>query len=219
MTTKIIENWAKAQNAGALLPCPRCGKLTMKEDLHSNAFSRRADIYICDKCGMAEAIEDVPYGNPIFGMAEKMPLESWFVCKTVYSQSVGRKRRDGGYDVDIHRRVYLMPEDIDEIMCLAVDGIEGWCDRIDLGDEELLGDWDHEQISRGGSLILHNSEDNKEYTLTLEKLLKGFSIACAKGYNNCLEWFSGDSINVANMDAAAADTIVQCALFGDAIWG
>lgn len=74
MENKLIENWAKAQKAGAWLPCPRCGKLTMKEDLHTNAFSRRADIYVCDKCGMAEAIEDIPRESQ-----NKMSLESWFI--------------------------------------------------------------------------------------------------------------------------------------------
>ena len=92
MKNKIIENWAKAQKAGAWLPCPRCGKLTMKEALYSNAFSRRADIYICDKCGMEEAVEDAPYVHPIYGKIEKTPLEAWFVCKTVYGQPGSEKR-------------------------------------------------------------------------------------------------------------------------------
>ena len=91
MENIIINNWAKAQKAGAWLPCPRCGKLTMKEALCSNAFSRRADVYICNKCGMEEAVEDVPYIHPLHGKIEKMPLEAWFVCKTVYGQPDSEK--------------------------------------------------------------------------------------------------------------------------------
>ena len=38
------------------MPCPRCGRDTMKENIHTNALSRHADIYICDACGTAEAL-------------------------------------------------------------------------------------------------------------------------------------------------------------------
>lgn len=42
-----------------VLPCPRCGKLTMKMRLHSNALSRQVPgIAICDRCGTEEALED-----------------------------------------------------------------------------------------------------------------------------------------------------------------
>lgn len=44
------------QNASEHMPCPRCGRDTMKESIHTNALSRHADIYICDACGMEEAM-------------------------------------------------------------------------------------------------------------------------------------------------------------------
>ena len=54
----MLVNWKIAQEAGAWLPCPRCGRLTMNHDIYKNALSRRADIYICDDCGMYEALAD-----------------------------------------------------------------------------------------------------------------------------------------------------------------
>ena len=36
--------------------CPRCGNLTVKERLHTNALSRHANVYVCDGCGMDEAM-------------------------------------------------------------------------------------------------------------------------------------------------------------------
>nr|DAG52968.1 MAG TPA: 50S ribosomal subunit [Caudoviricetes sp.] len=57
----IVENWSKAQKAGAVLPCPRCGKMKMKDDVCENALSRRADICVCNSCGTEEALED--FGN------------------------------------------------------------------------------------------------------------------------------------------------------------
>lgn len=41
------------------LPCPRCGKRRMHENVFTNALSRHADIYICPQCGMNEAIWDM----------------------------------------------------------------------------------------------------------------------------------------------------------------
>ena len=57
------------QQAGKYTSCPRCGRKNMKDKLHSNALSRYADIYICDQCGMDEAMLDFMH-NPL-------PLEDW----------------------------------------------------------------------------------------------------------------------------------------------
>ena len=55
---------------GELKPvCPRCGGRTMKEPLPTNALSRYARVYICDKCGTDEAIRDWK-GKPL-------PMEEW----------------------------------------------------------------------------------------------------------------------------------------------
>ena len=44
------------QDSGEHMPCPRCGRNTMKERVHTNALSRHANIYICDACGTEEAM-------------------------------------------------------------------------------------------------------------------------------------------------------------------
>lgn len=61
------------QLAGEHLPCPRCGRDTMKVKLHTNALSRHADMYICDECGTAEAMLDF-MNNPL-------PLLLWACMK------------------------------------------------------------------------------------------------------------------------------------------
>ena len=49
--TKIrIENRKALQDAGKLMPCPRCGRLQMKLPSAHNAWSRYADVYVCDAC-------------------------------------------------------------------------------------------------------------------------------------------------------------------------
>lgn len=63
-----IERLAIAQRAGYSRTCPRCGG-KLKDRLGTNALSRRADVYVCDDCGIAEAIADFNQ--------EDDPLESW----------------------------------------------------------------------------------------------------------------------------------------------
>lgn len=52
-----------------ILPCPRCGHYRMHRKLVRNAMSRYAHVYICELCGMDEAMRD---------MADKqLPLNEW----------------------------------------------------------------------------------------------------------------------------------------------
>ena len=60
---EVFATYRDVQDAAAemaqVLPCPRCGKQTMKMRLHSNALSRQVPgITICDRCGTEEALED-----------------------------------------------------------------------------------------------------------------------------------------------------------------
>ena len=57
------------QQSGSFRLCPRCGRDTMKQPLHSNALSRHMDVYICDACGTEEAILDY--------MHAQLPFISW----------------------------------------------------------------------------------------------------------------------------------------------
>ncbi len=57
------------QDAGEHMSCPRCGRETMKELIHTNALSRHADIYICDACGTEEAL--------LKFMSNPLPLREW----------------------------------------------------------------------------------------------------------------------------------------------
>ena len=66
---KRLDDLKARQQAGEYLPCPRCGRKNMKDRLHTNALSRYADIYICDQCGMDEAMLDF--------MRNPLPIEDW----------------------------------------------------------------------------------------------------------------------------------------------
>lgn len=51
----------KKQQRGSFNICPRCGKSSMRDKLTHNALSRRADIYVCENCGMVEALRDAAH--------------------------------------------------------------------------------------------------------------------------------------------------------------
>ena len=65
----ILGDLKARQDAGEHMPCPRCGRDTMKENIHTNAMSRHADIYICDECGTAEAL--------LKFMSNPLPIREW----------------------------------------------------------------------------------------------------------------------------------------------
>jgi len=65
----LIEGLMPLQERGEKFPCPRCGYDRMNEKLVRNALSRHAHVYVCDECGMDEAIRDM-VGNPL-------PLNEW----------------------------------------------------------------------------------------------------------------------------------------------
>ena len=69
----LIEEFAAKQCSGDY-PCPRCGRRKMADNPFRNAMSRRADVYVCDACGMLEGIEDMPKNT-------RLPLSAWAIMK------------------------------------------------------------------------------------------------------------------------------------------
>ena len=69
----LIERFSEKQQGGHFA-CPRCGEMTMNaESVTRNALSRRATVYVCDACGMQEALED---------MADiRTPLTEWAIVQ------------------------------------------------------------------------------------------------------------------------------------------
>ena len=73
------------QKAGDLSDCPRCGN-KMDSKLSHNAFSRRADVYVCAACGTCEAIEDAPC--PPFDKVSKKPIVEWDFAQNIQYELV-----------------------------------------------------------------------------------------------------------------------------------
>ena len=217
----IIKNWSKAQTAGAVLPCPRCGKMKLKEELGENALSRRADICVCSSCGTEEALEDFECRREAEqhtdAYKERFVKDWWLIREVLGNEDVIDKKTE--WEFKVKRTVIVTQGDVDDIMVCALEGgINYWCSSAEVVEDEYYGEYASDQISRGGSLRLYDSEDDEKYILTLDKFLKGIKLAVNDGYGK--DWFGDDGwLDAMNIDGEAADVIVQMALFGEVVFG
>lgn len=108
-------------------------------------------------------------------------------------------------------------EDIDDIMSAALDGgITYWCCKAEVVGE-YLGEYASEQISRGGTLKFYDIEDGTVSELTLDKFLNGLRLWIEN--ERAFELTDAGRLDVGQIDALAADAIIQYALFNDVIFG
>lgn len=120
------------------------------------------------------------------------------------------------FDIVAEIKVNLTQQDIDDIMVTALEGgINYWCRKAEVVGE-YLGKCASDQISRGGSLILHDAESSDKWELTLEKFLEGVKRYFEDG---CHVQVDDGCIDAGDIDAGDADCIVQFALFGEVQFG
>lgn len=121
--------------------------------------------------------------------------------------------------VDITRKIKITAEDIDDIMCSALEGgITYWCCKAEIVGE-YLGECASEQISRGGVLKLYDSVEDTVYSLTLSDVIKGIKLALQENYYADYGWCDGETLDTCQVDADVADCIIQFALFDDVVYG
>ena len=121
--------------------------------------------------------------------------------------------------LEIKFDVEITQQDIDDIMCSALEGgINYWCRKAEVvGD--YLGEYASEQISRGGSLILYDAESSGKWELTLDNFKDGLHQFLIDFPNNIEgDELNGYYIDPSNIDGCDADNIVQYALFGSLIF-
>lgn len=123
------------------------------------------------------------------------------------------------FEVLVQIRAALTQQDIDDIMVAALEGgINYWCDEAAVEGGEYLGKYASDQISRGGTLLLHDTDEDAYRKLDLEKFLKGFKLWLENGGDQ-YGAVQGHEVDCCNIDAGCADEIVQYALFGEVVYG
>jgi len=66
---QLVESLRPFQEKGERFPCPRCGRNTVHEQILLNPLSRYVNVYICQECGMDEALRDIT--------CSPLPLTEW----------------------------------------------------------------------------------------------------------------------------------------------
>lgn len=116
--------------------------------------------------------------------------------------------------------IIVTNNDIDDIMTTALEGgINYWADQAETVGTLREEDKDlyiSETISRGYTVEIHDAEEGEVYQLDLEKLLNGITYGVQNGF---VEINNGGTIDTGDIDAIAADVIIQAALFGDVVYG
>lgn len=92
---KALGDLKARQGVGEHMPCPRCGRDTMKENIHTNALSRHADVYICDVCGTEEALLKFMHNPlPVMEWAYLRPVQRPSDFKTLTAEAIWERVRD-----------------------------------------------------------------------------------------------------------------------------
>ena len=129
--------------------------------------------------------------------------------------------------VNLNLSVLVTTEDIDDIMVSALEGgIAYWADRAKVPEKKRVSEWGHEQIARDGELHIHvvepfDQDDTEWYILTKEKFMEGLKRWMKVPGAELIPLPHGErlGIDTSQIDGAAADEIIQYALFGEAVYG
>ena len=110
----------------------------------------------------------------------------------------------------INIRIEIKDEQIDNWLSTAFEGgINYWCDRIEIKDNDYKGtEYASECISKGGIIIIEDKEINKQNILDALVWLS----------NNKYRYVLDRLIN-GGYDADDVDTLFQVACFGNVIYG
>ncbi len=195
------------------MPCPRCGKQTMRSKMILNSLSRYEDIYICPHCGSEEAFDDLE--------GKEFPLDEWYAVKLFNKQNTIYTRCEDSdkphYKLNLRADVWVSGDDIDDILCNAFEGgiTSQWCGGIEVVGKKL-GKYAYEQIARGGCLMLIDDETGKKHELNLDNFMCGLQMFLQEDFGPFV--YEG-KVDPGTMDAIASDCVLQYAIFGEAVYG
>lgn len=126
--------------------------------------------------------------------------------------------QETGFPISYETTVIITSQDIDDIVCTALEGgITYWCCKAKVVGE-YLGEYASDQISRGGKLILYDAESDDKWTLTRGNFLNGLRLWLMNGMDVDHGVYEG-KLDTGAIDASSADCIIQYALFGKIVFG
>lgn len=113
-------------------------------------------------------------------------------------------------------QIEITDQEIDDVLVTALEGgINYWADSADVKDDDYKGgEWASEVVSRGGTLIIQEVDEEETVELTKDKMLAGIALFIEE-----FPEMYGSVEELGYLDASGADIIVQLALFGDVVYG
>lgn len=135
-------------------------------------------------------------------------------------------RKAGENIIPVSISLKLTDEDLEDIMCSALEGGAGyWAvldntreEYMDAPKEETVVETTMKILLKGGGVTFMDSEDWKtKWVLTLEKLLRGIKMWAEDWDGN--RFIDGGNLDIGMIDANEADSILQLALFKDVVFG
>ena len=130
-------------------------------------------------------------------------------------------------EVTIQAKDQVEEQDVADLLSCAFEGgIGHWAVIIGYKKPEVIFKWETFEgddtiyryvqypMSEGGAVILQDSEDSSEkWELTLDKVRSGLSVMANKYPRHYADFING------NADAVTGDVFIQCALFGEVVFG
>lgn len=129
------------------------------------------------------------------------------------------------------RKTYEVTNE-DLVNILSVFDCHGWCCTINYDKSEYIAarakvcnnaayeDVLVQILLNGGTLEFVDAEEPRSrYELTLGMLYEGIAKAIEDEYFSDYNWYGDGELNTCQIDSEVADVIVQCALFGEAVYG
>jgi len=129
-------------------------------------------------------------------------------------------KNDVDFEIEAKIKIRLTEENIDDIMTTALEGgINYWCSKAEVVEDRRVSVWGHEQIARGGMLILHDSETDDKWELDLKKFLNGIKLWVENELDQYGAIQADGTLDCGEIDADIADLIIQYAIFGEQFFG
>jgi len=129
-------------------------------------------------------------------------------------------------EVNFTGKAEVNEKDIADLLCTGFEGGVGyWCKIVGYEKPEKIFEWNtfasdgyvykyvQYPMSEGGAVLLKDTEGDERWKLDLDGIRKGLSVMASK-YPRHWENFVNDQY-----DADTGDVFIQCALFGEVVYG
>jgi hypothetical protein len=125
----------------------------------------------------------------------------------IFAEREGANMREQKeWKIDVNLKASISESDIDEIMKMAIEGIENRWANVE----------EHGQISRGGTISIH-ADHHADFEFGLDGFLRGMKIFLEDG-NSDLVNIKNETIDPDEFDTDCGDRLVQYGLFGKVIY-